>query len=128
MCIGIPLQVTRPDGEGVFAVCVDGMVSERLDMRLVGEQPAGTWVLGFQGAARRVLDPVEAAQIRQALMALRAALDGEAEAIDTMFADLIAREPQLPEHLRMPRAPAVSPSDPDARPQTARGLNPEERA
>lgn len=104
MCIGIPRQVIAPDadgdGRGDFALCGDDAAPVRLDMRLVGAQPVGTWVLDFNGAARRVLDANEAAQIRDALVALDAALRGDTAGIDAMFADLIGREPQLPEHLR----------------------------
>jgi hydrogenase expression/formation protein HypC len=100
MCIGVPLQVETPDGEGLFAVCAADGQRERLDMRLVGEQPVGTWVLAFQGAARRVLEADEAQQIRAALQALDQVLHGDAQGLDALFADLIDREPQLPPHLR----------------------------
>lgn len=100
MCIGAPLQVETPDGEGLFAVCAADGQRERLDMRLIGEQPAGTWVLAFQGAARRVLEADEAQQIRAALQALDQVLHGDAQGLDALFADLIDREPQLPSHLR----------------------------
>jgi hydrogenase assembly chaperone HypC/HupF len=102
MCIGVPLQVQSVDGDGDFALCADGDVQERLDLRLVGPQPVGTWVLSFQGAARRVLDAEQAAQIRAALQALHAALIGDAASIDVLFADLVDREPQLPPHLVTP--------------------------
>lgn len=100
MCIGVPLQVQVLESDGAFAWCGDGVASERLDLRLVGAQAVGTWVLNFQGAARRVLDPSEALQIRDALRALQAALDGDEQAIGALFADLVEREPQLPAHLR----------------------------
>lgn len=100
MCIGVPMQVVAGDGEGLFAVCESRGERRRVDMMLVGEQPPGTWVLEFQGAARRVLTPAEAAQTLDALQALACALRGDTEAIDALFADLVDREPQLPEHLR----------------------------
>jgi hydrogenase expression/formation protein HypC len=117
MCIGAPLQVETPDGEGLFAVCAAGGQRERLDMRLVGEQPAGTWVLAFQGAARRVLGADEAQQIRAALQALDQVLHGDAQGLDALFADLVDREPQLPPHLRtaaMPAAATAVPAAPSA--------------
>ena len=49
MCIGLPMQVIQADG--IFAWCEAGAERERLDMRLVGDQPVGTWVLGFHGGA-----------------------------------------------------------------------------
>ncbi len=101
MCIGVPLQVAVLEEDAEFALCSDGNGHERLDMRLVGPQPVGAWVLAFQGAARRVLDAEEAAQIRDALQALQVALHGAGDGagIDALFADLVDREPQLPPHL-----------------------------
>lgn len=108
MCIGIPMRIESGDGFSALAVseAADGTVErQRLDMLIVGEQPAGTWVLAFHGAARRVLDADEALRMRDALTALGIALAGDAqpaaaEAIDALFADLVDRPPQLPEHLR----------------------------
>lgn len=97
MCIGTPLQVVECDGS--FAWCEADAVRERLDMMLVGEQPVGTWVLGFHGAARQVLGEQEAAHARAGRQALAAALSGSGN-IDDFFADLVGREPQLPAHLK----------------------------
>lgn len=102
MCIGMPMQVVEPDGS--FAWCEADRQRERLDMMLVGEQPAGTWVLAFHGAARQVLGEREAAQARAARRALAAVLDGDA-GIDDCFADLVDRVPELPAHLRPIAAP-----------------------
>jgi len=108
MCIGVPMRIES--GDGIVAVAVsegaDGTVGhETLDMMIVGPQPPGTWVLAFHGAARRVLEPLEARQINDALAALAIALDADAadqqgQALDALFADLVDRTPQLPEHLR----------------------------
>ena len=107
MCIGVPMRIESGDGIVAVAVCeaADGTAERHtLDMMIVGSQPPGTWVLAFHGAARRVLEPGEAAQIRDALAALGIALDAGQQAptaaIDALFADLIDRAPQLPEHLR----------------------------
>jgi len=97
MCIGVPLCVVS--SEGSFAWCEADGVREQLDMMLVGEQPAGTWVLGFNGAARQVLSDAEAGHTRAARRALAAVLQGDAR-IDEFFADLVGREPELPAHLR----------------------------
>src|SRR5450755_3436407 len=97
MCIGIPLQVVEP--EGSFAWCEADDERERLDMMLVGEQPVGTWVLGFHGAARQLLSEEEAARARAGRQALAAVLSGDGR-IDDFFADLVDREPELPAHLR----------------------------
>jgi hydrogenase expression/formation protein HypC len=99
MCIGVPMRVV---GEGLGMAWCEGR-DERveLDMLLVGPQPVGTWVLAFQGAARRVMSEEEAAQTTAALDALAAALAGETD-LGRFFSDLADREPQLPEHLRSP--------------------------
>ena len=97
MCIGVPLQVVEIDGS--FAWCAAGTEREHLDMRLVGEQPIGTWVLGFAGAARQLMTALEAAQARAARQALAAVLRGEGD-VDAFFADLVGREPSLPAHLQ----------------------------
>ena len=68
-------------------------------MMLVGDQPPGTWVLGFHGAARQVLSDIEAAQARAGRQALAAVLGGDGS-VDDFFADLVGREPELPAHLR----------------------------
>jgi hydrogenase expression/formation protein HypC len=108
MCIGVPVRIES--GDGVIAVALsesaDGAIERHtIDMMIVGAQPPGTWVLAFHGAARRVLGPLEACQIRDALAALAIALDSDSAAppsaaLDALFADLVDREPQLPEHLR----------------------------
>jgi len=97
MCIGIPMRVIECNG--MMARCA-GRGSERwLDLALVGAQPTGTWLLAFIDSAREVLDASRAALINDALDALEAALDGATD-VSAHFADLIEREPQLPEHLR----------------------------
>ena len=99
MCLGVPMQVVESAGESA-AWCMgrDGRVL--IDMTLVGAQAPGTWLLTFVGAARDVMTPESAAQVDSALDALVAVLQGDSAAIEDAFADLVAREPQLPEHLR----------------------------
>jgi hydrogenase expression/formation protein HypC len=80
------------------AVCEGRGRRERIDLALVGDQPAGTWILAYQGSAVRVLSPEEAAQTTSALEALDAILAGSTD-VDAFFADLIEREPRLPPHL-----------------------------
>ena len=53
---------------------------------------------GVSGSAVRLLEDVEAAQIDDALDALSEVLEGQN--VDHRFADLIDREPELPEFLR----------------------------
>jgi hydrogenase expression/formation protein HypC len=97
MCIGVPMQL-RSGADG-RAVCEGRGKRETLDLMLVGDQPVGTWLLAFRGAAVRVLSADEARQTNGALDALEAALAGDGD-IDVHFADLVDREPVLPEHLR----------------------------
>lgn len=98
MCLGTPVRIVAL--EGVHASCEDrhGQRS-KVDLLLVGTQPAGTWVLSFKHSARRVMDADEAAQVGEALDALQALLNGDAAAVETAFADLIGREPTLPDFL-----------------------------
>jgi hydrogenase expression/formation protein HypC len=89
MCIGIPMQVVSAT-EG-RAWCAGRGERHELDTLLGGDQPPGTWVLAFNGVARRVLDAGEAAQTSAALDALEAALAG-ARDFDAFFSDLIEEE------------------------------------
>ena len=86
MCIGIPMRVIEP-GEGV-AWCEGRGQRQQVDMILVGDHAPGTWVLAFNGAARRVIDEDEAVQTAAALDALDAAFAG-AQNFDAFFADII---------------------------------------
>lgn len=106
MCIGMPMQVFECDNG--FAWCEADGQRERLDMALVGTQPAGTWVLAFHGTARQVMGAEEAGHARAARQALAAVQSGDGY-IDSFFADLIARTPQLPEHLRPATEPSANP-------------------
>lgn len=101
MCLGIPMQVLEM--RGTHALCIADGQTELIDMLLVGEQAQGTWILNFLGAAREVISPEYAEQMRQALTALNLISQNSvpnANQLDTLFADLIGREPPLPEHLR----------------------------
>lgn len=100
MCLGIPVQVIEC-GEH-FARCSSRDGEVRLDISLVGQQPPGTWLLAFLGAAREVIAAERAAAIDAALSALAAA-EGGATDFSAFFADL-DREPQLPDFLRMEKA------------------------
>ena len=103
MCIGVPMQVIEMRDS--HALCEADGKQELLDMMLVGDQPKGTWVLNFLGAAREVMTPEFAEQTRQALSALGDIMEGDISAskqIDHLFPDLVGREPQLPEHLQAP--------------------------
>lgn len=98
MCIGFPFTVI--EGDAFVAQCERRGAQRSVSMALVGAQPAGTKVLVHVDTAVRVLDPLEAAQIDDALDAVELALSGEN--VDHLFADLLDREPELPEFLREP--------------------------
>jgi hydrogenase expression/formation protein HypC len=87
------------DSDGSMANCEGNGRTERLNLMLIGEQPAGTWVLAYQGTAMKVMTADEAHATSAALGALQAALRGETD-VDAFFADLVDREPSLPSHLK----------------------------
>ena len=89
MCMGLPMQVVEC-GLGT-AICQYGHEQRRIDMMLVGEQPAGTWVLVFIDAAREVITPESAAQINNALASLGSVMAGGSGNVDAFFADIIAK-------------------------------------
>lgn len=97
MCIGVPHIIIETGQLQARARSRNGEAI--IDMALVGDQPVGTHVLVFLGAAREVLDAQLAGQIADALEAMDRVMAGDSN-IDHLFADLINREPQLPEHLR----------------------------
>lgn len=101
MCLALPMQVIRM--EGTTALCQGHNGIERIDTLLTGKLEPGQWILSFLGAAREVIDAERAARVAEALTALEALLHGggNIEAlIQSGFADLVEREPQLPEFLR----------------------------
>ncbi|WP_415901595.1 HypC/HybG/HupF family hydrogenase formation chaperone [Neptuniibacter sp. QD29_5] len=86
--------------DGVSAECENGDQIERVDLSLLGQQPTGTWVLVFLGAAREVLSEQRAAEVRNALIAVQSIMQGDAADVDRLFSDLIEQPPQLPPHLQ----------------------------
>ncbi len=96
MCIGFPMTIV--EGDAFHALCERRGETSRVSMALVGAQPAGAKILVYLGSAVRLLDEVEAKQIDDALDALQAVLEGKN--VDHLFADLVDREPQLPDFLR----------------------------
>ncbi|MER2605544.1 MAG: HypC/HybG/HupF family hydrogenase formation chaperone [Siculibacillus sp.] len=96
MCLGIPMFVV--EGDDFSALCERGDERRRVSMLLIGAQPIGTRVLVHIDSAIRVLDDAEADLIENALQGVAAALEGRA--FDHLFADLVDREPQLPDFLR----------------------------
>ena len=89
MCMGLPMQVIEP-GFGV-AICRFGVEQRRIDTMLVGEQPAGTWLLVFIDAAREVISADAAERIKNALNSLDSVMKGGTGNVDALFADIIAK-------------------------------------
>lgn len=98
--MGIPLRIVEVSADGTRALCEsrDGRHRESLDLRLIGRQEVGGWVLAFLGAARSTLTDEDAAKVDDALAALEAVQRGES--VDHLFADLVDREPELPDFLK----------------------------
>lgn len=107
MCIGIPVRIIRRTG--LRAHCEDrhGRPVE-LDLMLVGPQAPGVWVMSFKGSARELMDAEAAARVGAALDALQALAEGDAAEVDLAFADLVGREPELPDFLRGTARPGTS--------------------
>lgn len=101
MCLGIPMQVIET--EGVFAWCDGRNGRQRINTMLVGDVAPGQWLLTFLDTARETIDAERAALVNSALDALGLAASGND--FESCFADLIDREPQLPDFLRKDIAP-----------------------
>lgn len=97
MCLGIPMQVVEV--EGVFAWCNGRNGRRRINTMLLGDVTPGQWLLTFLDTAREAIDAERAALIDSALNALDLVVAGK-DNFDDCFADLINREPQLPDFLR----------------------------
>lgn len=97
MCIGMPMQVIAVDG--LVARCAGRQGEEAVDIALVANAQPGDWVMVFLGAAREPMSAEAARASLDALEALDMAMRGET-GFDHLFADLIGREPQLPDHLK----------------------------
>ncbi|MBA54214.1 MAG: HypC/HybG/HupF family hydrogenase formation chaperone [Pseudomonadales bacterium] len=99
MCIGIPMQVVSVDGLIGWCRPDEASAVEEVDLALVGPCDPGTWLLVFLGAAREILNQDTAQRMQSALEALKQTMNGQSD-IDYLFADLVDREPPLPDHLR----------------------------
>lgn len=97
MCIGVPMQVISSHPHHAVCQTRYGEPVE-IDTRLVGQQKPGAWLLTFLNAAREVISEQRAHQTLDALEALNLVANGNN--IDHLFADLVDREPQLPDFLR----------------------------
>ena len=101
MCLGIPLRVCESLAPG-HALCRgrdESGTGRRVNTALLDSIPnPGDWLLVHVDVAIRSLADEEALQIDRALQAVEAAASGLP--FEHLLADLIDREPELPEHLR----------------------------
>jgi hydrogenase assembly chaperone HypC/HupF len=100
MCIGIPMQVVAV--EEMFAVCDSRNGRKRINIMLIERVAVGDWLLTFLDSARELIDAERAAMINSALEALERVAAGQN--FDDCFADLVGREPQLPDVFRVASA------------------------
>ncbi len=98
MCLGIPMVIV--EGDDMQALVERRGERRRVSMLLVGEQPVGSIVLVHIDSAVRVLEADEAKLIDDGLDGVEAALAGKP--FEHLFADLVDREPQLPDFLLKP--------------------------
>lgn len=92
------MQIVEVDG--LVAKCRNDEENryEKVDLSLIGEQPVGTWLTVFLGSGREVIAPEDLDTVLQSRKAMVAALTGGS--VDEFFADLVDREPQLPDFLK----------------------------
>ena len=98
MCLGIPMQVLEVNEN--TALCEGRNGRQLINTMLVGRVEVGQWLLTFLDAGREVIDAERAALVDAALDGLQALSDGGEVNLDVFFADLVNREPTLPEFLR----------------------------
>jgi hydrogenase expression/formation protein HypC len=98
MCLGIPMQVIEV--HETYALCEGRNGQQVINTMLVDRVEVGQWLMTFLGAGREVIDAERAALVNAALDGLQAVSEGGEVDLDVFFADLVNREPQLPEFLR----------------------------
>ncbi|OIR18038.1 HupF/HypC family protein [mine drainage metagenome] len=98
MCLGIPMQVIEV--HETYALCEGRNGKQVINTMLVDRVEVGQWLMTFLDAGREVIDAERAALVNAALDGLQAMADGGEVDLDVFFADLVNREPTLPEFLR----------------------------
>lgn len=82
------------------AVCVGRNGRQVINTMLLGRVEVGQWLMTFLDAGREVIDEQRAGMVNAALDGLQALSEGGEVNLDLFFADLVSREPTLPEFLR----------------------------
>ncbi len=98
MCLGIPMQVIEVHENS--ALCAGRNGRQLINTMLIERVEVGQWLLTFLDAGREVIDAERAALVDAALDGLQAVSAGGEVNLDLFFADLVNREPTLPEFLR----------------------------
>ncbi|OIQ96297.1 HupF/HypC family protein [mine drainage metagenome] len=98
MCLGIPMQVIEV--HETYALCEGRNGRQVINTMLVDRVEVGQWLMTFLDAGREVIDAERAALVNAALDGLQAVSEGGEVDLDVFFADLVNREPTLPEFLR----------------------------
>jgi hydrogenase expression/formation protein HypC len=98
MCLGIPMQVVEASEN--FAICQGRNGRKVINTMLLGKVEAGQWLMTFLDSGRELIDPERASLVNSALDGLQAVANGGEVNLDHFFADLVNREPTLPDFLR----------------------------
>jgi hydrogenase assembly chaperone HypC/HupF len=85
--------------DDMFVWCDGRNGRTRVNTMLVDKVKPGDWLLTFLDCAREAIDSSRASMINSALEALERVAAGQNN-FDDCFADLVNREPQLPDFLR----------------------------
>ena len=101
MCLGIPMQVIEVHESS--ALCEGRNGQQLINTMLLQKVEVGQWLMTFLDAGRDVIDAEQAALANAALDALQALAEGSEVDMDRYFADLVNREPTLPEFMRKDR-------------------------
>ncbi len=102
MCVGIPMQVI--EAYETAALCEGRNGRQMINTMLLGRVEPGQWIMTFLDAGREIIDAEQAALVDAALDGLQAVAAGGEVNLDHFFADLVDREPALPEFLRKDHA------------------------
>lgn len=98
MCLGIPMQVIEVREN--TALCEGRNGTQVINTMLLGQVEEGQWLMTFLDFGREVIDAGRAALVNAALDGLQAMSEGGEVNLDVYFADLVNREPVLPDFLR----------------------------
>jgi hydrogenase expression/formation protein HypC len=101
MCLGIPMQVIEVHENSALCAGRNGRLL--INTMLLDQVEVGQWLLTFLDAGREVIDAERAALVDAALDGLQAVSAGGEVNLVLFFADLVNREPTLPEFLRKDR-------------------------